>query len=191
MGQNIGVVSLNPGGRSSALNILAQTLIKQTPGILFRAVLEAAGTSGALTFNDANVVITTQTVTAITQAANAVATLSTGGSTNPFAVGNSIVFASVAGMTQINGVSATVTAIGGVTTAWTVTTSINSTAFTAYSSGGTAASFGAGNQIFTLPFASTALIVPGTIFVLDFPCQNGILVSAVQAGGMIASVSYS
>jgi hypothetical protein len=78
-------------------------------------------------------------ISGISQAASAVVTLSTVSPSNPFAVGNSIYFLSVAGMTQINGLIGTVTAIGGSSGAWTVTTNINSSAFTAYGSGGTAA----------------------------------------------------
>jgi hypothetical protein len=80
---------------------------------------------------------TAQTITGISQAASAVVTVSTGAS-NPFVIGQEIVFAGVVGMTQIDGLYGTVTAIGGTSGAWTVTVNINSSGFTAYSSGGTA-----------------------------------------------------
>jgi hypothetical protein len=78
-----------------------------------------------------------QTITGITAAASAVVTVSSTGS-NPFTIGQAVVFASVVGMTQINGLSGTVTATGGTSGAFTATTSINSSGFTAYVSGGTA-----------------------------------------------------
>jgi hypothetical protein len=141
------------------------------------------------------------TITAITQAASAVVTISTGGAANPFFVGETVSFLSVVGMTQINGLTGTVTAVGGVTTAWTITVTINSTAFTAYASGGTiqnvnpsvlcavvcqvtgsitlndsntVAGAGITNQIFTVASATA-----GQIFVLNWPCLLGITASAV------------
>jgi hypothetical protein len=184
------VFQFNPRGSRSLLNITAATLVKSTPGTLMKALVSVAGTTGgALTLNDANVLITAQTITAITQAASAVVTISTGGSSNPFAVGNTIAFASVVGMTQINGLAGLVTAIGGVTTAWTITVNINSTNFTAYSSAGTAASFGAGNQILSVPFGS---LTAGQVIAPEFPCLNGILVSGVPTGGSpVYAISYN
>lgn len=79
-----------------------------------------------------------QAISGITQAAAAVVTVSTASVTNPFVVGNQLTFTSVLGMTQINGLRGTVTAIGGVSGAWTATVNINSGAFTAYLSGGVA-----------------------------------------------------
>lgn len=180
----------NIGGSKSALNLTAAALIKSSPGTLYRSKVITAGSAGNFTINDSNCLVTAQTITGITQAANAVVTLSTGGGANPFAIGNTIAFASVVGMTQINTVVGQVTAIGGVTTAWTVTTNINSSAFTAYSSAGTAASFSAANVIWTLPFASTALILAGTGFDFQWPCLNGMLLSAVQTAGVM-SIAYT
>lgn len=76
------------------------------------------------------------TITAITKAASAVITLSTVSPVNPFLQGCPIVVQGAAGMTQINGVLGTVTAIGGVSGAWTVTVNINSTGFSTYTTGG-------------------------------------------------------
>src|SRR6266481_1992237 len=105
MGQNIGVQILALGGTSRALSVTAAAVIKATPGTIYRICVSAPGTTGgALTINDSNALVTSQTVTGITQAVNAVATLSTGGGANPFSVGQTITFASVVGMTQINGV---------------------------------------------------------------------------------------
>lgn len=71
----------------------------------------------------------TRTITGITQAASAVVTVGT----HTFATGESVYFSGVVGMTQINGLRANITSI----TSTTITVSINSTAFTAYTSGGT------------------------------------------------------
>jgi hypothetical protein len=183
----ISVFAQFDGGKSSALNITAATLIKSSPGVLYRILSSAPGSAGVLTINDSNALVTAQTITGITQAANGVVTLSTGGASNPFAVGNTITFASIVGMTQLNGLVGTVTAIGGVTTAWTVTFNINTSAFTAWASAGTASSFGVDNQIISIPFGSLTS-TPATI---TWPCQNGILVSAVpSAGSPIVAISY-
>jgi hypothetical protein len=73
-----------------------------------------------------------KTLTAITAAAAAVCTSSAHG----FTVGQVVVFASVSGMTEINGNVALITAADTNT----FTTNINSAAYTAYTSGGTATS---------------------------------------------------
>lgn len=70
----------------------------------------------------------TRTVTGITQAASAVVTVGA----HTFAVGESVYFSGVVGMTEINGLRGTITATGGTT----ITVAINSSAFTAYVSGG-------------------------------------------------------
>jgi len=70
-------------------------------------------------------------ITAITNAASAVVTVGT----QTFVLGDVIAFSGVSGMTQINGLTGTVTAIG----ATTITVNINSTSFSTYTSGGTAA----------------------------------------------------
>lgn len=180
------------GGIKSALNITAASVAKSTNGYLYRVVVSAAvlPTGGSLTINDSNALVTAQTITGITQAASGVVTLSTGGGANPFSVGQTITFASIVGMTQLNGLVGTVTAIGGVTTAWTATFNINTTAFTAWASAGTAASFGVGNQIVTIPFGALTI---GEVIPLEWPCLNGILVSAVPTGGTTPSyaIAYS
>lgn len=71
-----------------------------------------------------------KTVTAITAATSAVVTSAAHGLT----VGTVVVFASVAGMTEINGVAGLITAV--TTNGFTV--NIDSSAYTAYTSGGTA-----------------------------------------------------
>lgn len=193
MGQNIGAQIIGIGGTTSALNVTAASLIKSSPGTLFALSLAGVFTTSNLTINDSNALVTAQTITGISVATNAVITLSTGGSSNPFAVNNTITVAGAVGMTQINGVVGTVTAIGGVTTAWTVTTSINSSLFTAWSSAGTAASFGVGNQILSLtPAQITALQLACVPSLYNWPCKNGILVSGISTGtSPILAVAYS
>ena len=180
-----------PSGTRMAFNLTAPTQIKVGNWTtLCRAIIQAPGsTGGAWTFNDANALITGQTITGITVATNAVVTISS--SSNPFTVGNTIAFTSVGGMTQINGVAGTVFAVGGSTGAWTLTTSINSSSFSAWTSGGTAASYGAGNQLYTLAYNASANVAGGVIY-LEFPCFYGLLLSSVPtAGSPIIAVSYN
>lgn len=91
------------------------------------------------TFPTGLVPFSANAVSGITQANPMVATVSTVIATNPFAVGTTVLFTGVVGMTQVNGNYYSVTAIGGSSGAWTATFgAVNSTGFTAYSSGGTA-----------------------------------------------------
>lgn len=76
-------------------------------------------------------------VTGATAANPMVVTVNTVSASNPFYVGQTVTAAGFGGMTQVNGCYFTVTAIGGVSGAWTVTLSCNSTGFTAYTAGGT------------------------------------------------------
>ena len=78
-------------------------------------------------------------ISGITQAASAVVTLNSVAVSNPVVVGAQLNFSGAAGMTQINGLRGTVSAIGGSTGAWTATTNINSSGFSAYTSGGVVA----------------------------------------------------
>jgi len=71
----------------------------------------------------------TRSVTGITKAASAVVTVGS----HTFLVGESVHFTGVLGMTQINGLRGTITAIG----ATDITVAINSTAFSTYTSAGT------------------------------------------------------
>jgi uncharacterized protein (TIGR02217 family) len=71
----------------------------------------------------------TASVTGITQAASAVLTVGA----HSFAVNESVHIAGVVGMTQINNQRGQITAVG----ATTITVNINSSAYTAYTSGGT------------------------------------------------------
>jgi uncharacterized protein (TIGR02217 family) len=82
-------------------------------------------TTGKITFA-AN---KTASITSITQAASAVLTVGA----HSFAVGESVHISGVSGMTQINSQRGQITSIG----ATTITVAINSSAFSAYASGGT------------------------------------------------------
>jgi hypothetical protein len=79
-------------------------------------------------------------ITGVTRAMNGVVTVSTLGgaipATNPFQAGQPVYFFGVSGMTQINGLYAVVTATGGSPGAWTITLNIDTSAFSAYASGG-------------------------------------------------------
>ena len=82
-------------------------------------------------------------ITAITQAASAVVTIGA----HTVLVGEQVTFSGVGGMVEINGLTAAVTA----TAATTITVAINSSGFTAYTSGGTAAVAGSTQKfIFTV-----------------------------------------
>ena len=105
-----------------------------------------------------------RTITGITQAASAVVTVGS----HTFAIGDSVVFSGVVGMTQINNLRALVTATSGTT----ITVAINSTDFTAYASAGT---------VQTQPIAGEA-ITGGCEF--DIPCNfdSAFNVQALEAG---------
>jgi hypothetical protein len=80
----------------------------------------------------------------ITQSSSCVVTSSSTQSTNPFQNTNGnneqqLTFGGVGGMTQINGLIGSVTAAGGSAGAWTATVRINTSAFSAFTSGGVAA----------------------------------------------------
>ena len=91
-------------------------------------------------------------ITAITQAASAVVTV---GASHTFVVGEAVGFSGVAGMVEINGLTALITAIG----ATTITVNIDSTAFTAYTSGGVVAN--PTGQLQTLCFSTTPAVHSG------------------------------
>lgn len=167
-----------PGGNQAAYNITAA-------GVIF-------GPSA------------TNTITAITQANQAVVTISTGGTVNPFSAGQLIGFIGVTGMTQINNLAPMpILAVGGVSGAWTITTAINSTGYPAYVSGGicfvanstvvcnlvcqvggsivlndcpTVATAGISNQIISVTMTA------GQVITLDWPCADGVVASSVTTG---------
>jgi hypothetical protein len=194
----IGVKTYRIGGNTPSLNLTAAgsivgpaNALQTRPGMVGRFIVGAPGsTGGAFTLNDTNAYVAAQTVSAITAANPGVVTISTSSSANPFAVGNQIAFTSIGGMTQLLPLVGTVTAIGGTSTAWTITTNINTTSFSAYTSGGTVASFSAANQIWSLAYNATANVA-GAIFTLEFPFNSGLVLSAVpSAGSPVCAVSY-
>jgi hypothetical protein len=121
------------GSPSISIGYPVRTLFKPVAGTTRVAIgtLELTSgwtvdtTTGKVTFA-AN---KTRAITGITQAASAVITVGS----HTFVVGDSVYISGVVGMTQINGLRGMITAISGTT----ITVNINSTAFTAYTSGGT------------------------------------------------------
>lgn len=103
-------------------------------------------TTGLVTLN-AN---KTGTITGITKGATTVITAA-----NSMAVGESVLITGCAGMTQINGIRATITA----RTSGTITVAINSTSFSNYTSGGV---------VNTAPQAGEAVTAG---FQFDIPCR--------------------
>ena len=77
-------------------------------------------------------------ITSISQTNSAVVTSSSSAASNPFVVGQMLAFSGVSGMTQINGTTGFISAIGGSSGAWTATVSINTSSYSAYTSGGSA-----------------------------------------------------
>jgi uncharacterized protein (TIGR02217 family) len=114
----------------------------------------------------------TDTIVGITQAANAVLDVGT----NTFLVGESVVITGVAGMTQINGRRGLITAKPDSTH---ITVAINSTAFTAYTSGGT---------VQTLPLDTGAdLVTAGCEFDIPVAFDSAFSSSALGNGVFDAS----
>lgn len=109
-------------------------------------------------------------ITGISKAASAVVTVGT----HTFAIGDSVAFSGVVGMTQINGLRALITATSGTT----ITVAINSTAFTTYTSGG---------SVQTQPITGEA-VTGGCEF--DIPCRfdSEFNVQALEAGYRDASL---
>lgn len=113
-------------GRPSRLiyKPVAGTVLVAVGAVAMAGTLWAVdNTTGRVTFTDKS-----KAITAISQAAQAVLTIGA----HTLLAGESVQVSGVVGMTQINGLRGTITAI----TATTITLNINSTAFTAYTSGG-------------------------------------------------------
>ena len=102
---------------------------------MLRGIARATATATATSIT----LVTSDSISGITQATSAVVTTTSSQVEAIFDVGTQLLFSGVTGMTQINGLTGTVTAVGGAAGAWTYTVNINSTSFSAYSSGGTAA----------------------------------------------------
>ena len=109
----------------------------------------------------AHVGANSKAITAITKAASAVATVGT----HTFIVGDVVEFSGVVGMTQINSLLGTVTAIG----ATTITVNINSSGFTTYVSGGTAALL---NGTITVHEAFHYPVAVGDAYILVPGCRH-------------------
>lgn len=108
-------------------------LRKPVAGTVLVGVAGAVYPSGQWSVDNATGLVTmaankTGTITAISKASSAVITVA-----NSMAVGESVVISGVAGMTQINGIRALITARD----ASSITVAINSAAFSTYTSGGT------------------------------------------------------
>lgn len=174
-----------PGGVSAAYQVNATGVIATGSTFFGQIMVNTAGSGSTLTLNDASGLVTAQTITAITKANPAVVTISTVSGSNPFSVNNTIAFASVGGMVQVNTLVGVVTAIGGSSGAWTVTTNFDSTNFTTYTSGGTAASFSAANQIW-----SATTLTAGALIPFYWPCSYGLVISSIITSAVL-SISFT
>jgi hypothetical protein len=132
--------SYTSGGQTRTRNIYAPVsatvTLKKNGGAL--GGISVSYTTGVVTLAAVN----SKSITAITQASSAVLTV---GASHGFVVNDMVYISGVSGMTQINGLVGTVTA----TAASTITINVNSTTFTAYTSGGTAASYRKTTDTFT------------------------------------------
>lgn len=127
-------VAYGTGGTPLAIGRPVRTIFKPVAGTTKIAIgsIEQPATAWSVVTTTGRVTFAankTRAITGITQAASAVVTVGA----HTFIVGESVHFTGVVGMTQINGLRGLITAIG----ATTITVAINSTGFTAYSSGGT------------------------------------------------------
>ncbi|MFA5170428.1 MAG: DUF2460 domain-containing protein [Sulfuriferula sp.] len=120
------------GSPSISIGYPVRTLFKPVAGTTRIAIGTLELTSGwtvdTTTGKVAFAANKTRAITGISQAAQAVI----GVGSHTFVVGDSAYISDVSGMTQINGLRGMITAIG----ATTITVNINSTAFTAWTSGG-------------------------------------------------------
>lgn len=147
-------------GTAIAIGRPVRTIFKPVSGTVLVAMSNT--TSGDFTTTDFTVDTTTgkvtlaadktRAVTAITQAAEAVLTVGT----NTFLVGESVHVGDVVGMTEINGLRGEILAKPSTTT---IRVDIDSTAFTAYSSGG---------NVHTRPQTGES-VKGGCLF--DIPCR--------------------
>lgn len=128
-------VKYGAGGTPLGIGEPVRTIFKPVPGttrvavggveVATPAMWSVSTTTGRVTFASNK----TRSITGITQTATAVVTVGA----HTFVTGESVHFSGVAGMTQINGLRGTITATG----ATDITVNINSSAFSAYASGGT------------------------------------------------------
>ena len=161
-------VAYGTGGTPLSIGEPVRTLFKPVAGstvVAIGGVVQTQrwvvdNTNGRVTFS-ANL---TNSITAITQAASAVVTIGA----NSLTTGMSVHFSGIVGMTELNGLRGTITN----RTATEITVDINSTGFTAYTSGGTTN---------TRPQTGEA-VTAGCEF--DIPCRfnSRIDVNAIAAG---------
>lgn len=126
-------VQYGAGATPLGIGLPVRTIYKPVAATTRVAIGSQEQDSSMWTVNTVNGRVTfaankTRAITAITQAASAVVTVGA----NTFSVNESVYFSGVSGMTQINGLRGVITAVG----ASDITVAINSTAFTAYTSGG-------------------------------------------------------
>ena len=127
-------VAYGTGGTPLAIGAPVRTIFKPVASTTKIAIgsIEQPATSWSVSTTTGRVTFAankTRSITAITKAASAVVTVGA----HTFVVGESVHFTGVVGMTEINGLRGLITAIG----ATDITVAINSTSFTAYTSGGT------------------------------------------------------
>lgn len=127
-------VAYGTGGTPLSIGKPVRTIFKPVAGTTKIAIgsIEQPATAWSVVATTGRVTFAankSRSVTGITQAASAVVTVGA----HTFAVGESVHFTGVVGMTQINGLRGLITAVG----ATDITVAINSTGFTAYTSGGT------------------------------------------------------
>lgn len=114
---------------------VAGTVLVSIDGQPVTAGVAVSNTTGVITFTDVS-----RTITGISQAAQAVVTIS---GTNPYQVGDWVYISGVVGMTEINGSRYLVTS----RTSSTITLAVNSTGFTEYTSGGNTHTAPQGSEI--------------------------------------------
>lgn len=134
--------------------------------------------------------VVSSSITGISQAASAVVTVSDTTATNPYQPGSILTISGVAGMTQINGLTGTVTAIGGASGAWTLTLNIDSSAFSAYTSGGT---IGLGIQVDDVIVIASCFVTGGQEGTVDDPSgftPGSALTPAIQDVNIDVGGSY-
>ena len=133
------------------LQIQVQSVADATPPTDYQiGTIGTLSGAGAISTN-----LFSTTISGITKASQAIVTVAN----NRFIIGDSVIFSGVVGMTQINGKIGQVVALS--ISGKTITVNINSTGFTAYSSGGTVSLQTAGQTI-----------VPGSINLTDVTNTN-------------------
>jgi hypothetical protein len=123
------------------------------------------------------VAVASRNITHISKAASAVVTFD---KFHGYQVGQTVIFSGVVGMTEINGLTGTVTAKAPMA----ITVNINSTGFTTYSSGGVGAPPTARNIEFTTPYTED------DIFEITYDKSDRVM-SFAQQGGMPCELEFT